>query len=421
MNRLKQPINILKTLGLMALFIMSVNVQSEKYPNLADTPPMGWNSWNTFACNIDEDLIKGIADIMLSSGMKDAGYEYINLDDCWHGERDENGFIQADKKRFPSGIKALADYVHSKGLKIGIYSDAGDETCGGKPGSNGFEYQDALQYARWNIDYLKYDWCKTENLNAAGAYRTMRDALTAAKRPIVLSICEWGDNKPWLWGEEMGHLWRTTGDIIDCWDCEVDHGSWSSWGILRILDMQEGLRQYAGPGHWNDPDMMEVGNSMSVNEDRAHFSIWSMLSAPLLAGNDLRSMSKEARDTLTNKDIIALNQDALGIQAFKYKTEGELEYWFKPLENKSWGFMVLNRGEKAQKVSFNWKKENVEDPFFPTSGPKYKTVFKNSRYSITDLWSKESKGTTAKESMFDVAGHDVVVYRLDKIALNDDH
>ena len=184
--------------------------------------------------------------------------------------------IQPDPERFPSGMKALADYVHSLGLKIGIYSDAGWKTCAGKPGSRGYEFQDALTYAEWGIDYLKYDWCNTEELSAEGAYLTMRDALYAAGRPIVFSICEWGDNEPWEWAAELGHLWRTTGDIIDCFDCEIGHGSWSSWGILRILDKQEGLRQYAGPGHWNDPDMMEVGNSMSVNEDRAHFSMWAM-------------------------------------------------------------------------------------------------------------------------------------------------
>ena len=401
--------------------LLAVQVNAKKFDGLAETPPMGWKSWNTFACAINEDLIKDMANVMVSSGMKDVGYEYINIDDCWHGERDSDGFIQVDKKRFPSGMKALADYVHSKGLKLGIYSDAGDKTCGGKPGSNGYEYQDALQYSRWGVDYLKYDWCNTENLKAEGAYRTMRDALFAAERPVVLSICEWGDNKPWLWGKEMGHLWRTTGDIIDCWDCEVDHGTWSSWGIMRILDMQDGLRKYAGPGHWNDPDMMEVGNSMSVNEDRAHFSIWAMLAAPLIAGNDLRVMTEEAKKTLTNKDIIAINQDKLGVQAFKYKVDHELEYWFKPLADKSWAMMILNRGEKAQKVTFDWKKEDVVDPDFPVVGNKYKTNFINSRYQITDLWKKQSLGITDKALSVEVPSHAVVVYRLDKQILKDKH
>lgn len=398
--------------------LLTSQVHANKFENLADTPPMGWNSWNTFACDINEDLIKEMADVMVSSGMKDVGYEYINLDDCWHGERDENGFIQVDSERFPSGMKALADYVHSKGLKIGIYSDAGDKTCALKPGSNGFEYQDALQYARWDIDYLKYDWCHTENLNAEGAYRTMRDALASAKRPVVLSMCEWGGNEPWLWGKDIGHLWRTTGDIIDCWDCEVDHGTWSSWGIMRILDMQDGLRKYAGPGHWNDPDMMEVGNSMSVNEDRAHFSIWAMLAAPLIAGNDLRNMSEDAREILTNKNIIAINQDKLGVQAFKHKVEGDIEYWFKPLADKSWAMMILNRGEKAKDINFDWKNEVVVDADFPAEGSKYETNFSNSRYKITNLWSNASEGTTNNATSVTVPSHDVIVYRLDKVIVD---
>src|SRR5690606_7123631 len=203
---------------------------AQKHPDLAKTPPMGWNSWNTFACNVNEKMIRDMADAMVKSGMKDAGYEYINIDDCWHGQRDAQGNIQVDKQKFPSGMKALADYVHSKGLKIGIYSDAGNTTCAGYPGSRGYEYQDALTYAEWGIDYLKYDWCDTENINPIGAYSTMRDALAKTGRPILFSICEWGDNKPWEWAGDVGHAWRTTGDIYPCWDCELNWGSWSSWG-----------------------------------------------------------------------------------------------------------------------------------------------------------------------------------------------
>ncbi|WP_018014037.1 glycoside hydrolase family 27 protein [Teredinibacter turnerae] len=406
----------MKTIVILALLpFVSLSALADKFEGLALSPPMGWNSWNTFGCDIDEGLIKTIADKMVASGMRDAGYQYVNIDDCWHGERDENGFIQPDKTRFPSGIKALADYVHNKGLKLGIYSDAGDKTCGGRPGSNGHEYQDAIQYARWGIDYLKYDWCNTENLSAPGAYRTMRDALAAAGRPVVLSICEWGDNKPWLWGKEMGHLWRTTGDIINCWDCEVDHGSWSSWGILRILDMQQGLRQYAGPDHWNDPDMMEVGNGMSEHEDRAHFSIWAMLAAPLIAGNDLRSMSKSTQKILTHSEVIAVNQDALGVQAFKYKTQNDVEIWFKPLQDKQWAMMILNRGDKKAGVSFDWRNENVVDPDFPGNGQFYTAGFANSRYKIFDLWANKSAGTTKSSLRVSVEPHAVKLYRLEKI------
>jgi alpha-galactosidase len=385
-------------------------VSAQKFEELAQTPPMGWNSWNTFACNIDEKLIRETVEVMVSSGMKDAGYQYVNMDDCWHGERDERGFIQPDPERFPSGIKALADYVHSLGLKLGIYSDAGWKTCAGKPGSRGYEFQDALTYAEWGIDYLKYDWCNTEELNAKGAYLTMRDALYAAGRPIVFSICEWGDNDPWEWAPEMGHLWRTTGDIIDCFDCEISHGSWSSRGILPILDLQEGLREYAGPGHWNDPDMMEVGNAMSVNEDRAHFSMWAMLAAPLIAGNDLRDMTPETIGILTNKEVIAVNQDTLGIQAMKYRDEGDLEIWFKPLQGGDWAMAILNRGRTPEQVTFDWAREHVND-----DSTGHRAEFDSTRYGVRDLWSGENLGATETPHGFAVPGRDVRVLRLTRV------
>lgn len=223
-----QKITRLAALVVAGLCLLGTQAQAKKFEHLAQTPPMGWNSWNNFGCDVDEKLIKETADYMVSSGMKDAGYEYVNIDDCWHGERDANGFIQADPERFPSGIKALADYVHSKGLKFGIYSDAGWTTCGGKPGSRGYEFQDAQMYAKWGVDYLKYDWCATDGLKAEGAYQTMREAIHKAGRPMVFSICEWGDNQPWEWAKPIGHLWRTTGDIYNCFDCEYDHGTWSS-------------------------------------------------------------------------------------------------------------------------------------------------------------------------------------------------
>src|SRR5690606_38582636 len=231
-------------------FAFSTSASAKKFEQLAKTPPLGWNSWNTFACNVDEKMIREMADAMVKSGMKDAGYEYINIDDCWHGERDANGNIQVNKKTFPSGMKALADYVHSKGLKIGIYSDAGNTTCAGYPGSRGYEYQDARTYAEWGIDYLKYDWCDTDNINPIGAYTTMRDALAKTDRPILFSICEWGDNKPWEWAKDVGHAWRTTGDIYPCWNCDHNRGSWSSLGVLKILDIRDlrVLRKAAGPG-----------------------------------------------------------------------------------------------------------------------------------------------------------------------------
>ena len=241
-------------------------------------------------------------------------------------------------------MKALPDYIHSKGLKFGIYSDAGWKTCGGRPGSRGYEYQDAQKYAEWEVDYLKYDWCNTEELNAHGAYLTMRDALYAAGHPIVFSICEWGNNKPWEWAKDVGHLWRISGDIAVIFNGEEGHGNWTSWGVLQILDMRKDIRKYAGPDHWNDFDMMEVGNGMSVSEDRAHFSLWCMMASPLMAGNDLRNMSDETLKILTNKEVIAINQDPLGIQGFKYFKEDDWEIWAKPLENDELALCFLNRG-----------------------------------------------------------------------------
>ncbi|WP_181307494.1 glycoside hydrolase family 27 protein [Rufibacter sp. XAAS-G3-1] len=396
-----------------ATFLLSLSAFSQgnnytqnykKYEGLAMTPPMGWNSWNKFACNVDEKLIRETADAMVSSGMKAAGYEYINIDDCWHGDRDSLGFIHADPKRFPSGMKALADYVHSKGLKLGIYSDAGSQTCGGRPGSRGYEFQDAQMYANWGIDYLKYDWCNTEGLKAEGAYKTIAAALQKAGRPVVLSICEWGTDKPWEWGPAVGHLWRTTGDIYNCFDCVEDHGTWKSWGVMQILDKQEGLRQYAGPGHWNDPDMLEVGNGMAVNEDRAHFTMWSMLAAPLIAGNDLRKMSKETVAILTDQEVLAINQDKLGVQGLRYLVKDSLETWVKPLEGGKWAVTFLNRAKTPQKVTFDWKKTPITDDLSKRELNGGKTDYK-----IRDVWTKKSQGTTKKAFEATVPAHDVVL------------
>ncbi|HJQ30760.1 MAG TPA: glycoside hydrolase family 27 protein [Pyrinomonadaceae bacterium] len=399
-----------RILLLLLLLLFARGAYGQKFEQLAKTPPMGWNSWNKFGCNVSEALIRETADAMVSSGMKDAGYVYVNIDDCWHGQRDAQGFIHEDPKRFPSGMKALADYVHSKGLKLGIYSDAGWKTCGGHPGSRGHEFQDALVYAGWGVDYLKYDWCNTEGLKAEGAYLTMRDALYAAGRPVVFSICEWGTDKPWDWGPKMGHLWRTTGDIYNCFDCIKDHGTWKQFGVLAILDMQKGLREHAGPGHWNDPDMLEVGNGMSVNEDRAHFSMWAMLAAPLIAGNDLRSMSAETRAVLTNREVIAVNQDALGVQGFQYSAKDGVEVWFKPLEGGDWAVAFLNRNASPRKVSFDWKNEKVSDAL-----SKRDARFDSDAYTLRDLWAGRDAGDTRRALGKEVPAHDLLMLRLKKM------
>jgi alpha-galactosidase len=391
-----------------AVIVAPVTASAQKFDDLAKTPQMGWNSWNRFACNIDEKLIRETADAMVKTGLKDAGYQYINIDDCWHGARDASGNIQPDPQRFPNGIKAVADYVHARGLKLGIYSDVGNTTCGGRPASRGHEYQDAQTYAAWGVDYLKYDWCDSKNINAVGAYTTMRDALRTANRPILFSICEWGDNKPWEWAPEVGHSWRTTGDIYPCWDCEMSHGSWSALGVLRILDKQAGLRKYSGPGHWNDMDMLEVGMGMTEIEDRAHFSIWAMMDSPLILGNDLRNMPKGVHEIVGNREVIAINQDPLGVQALRFYNQGSVELWAKPMANDEWAFMILNRGEAPLTYHYDWQQHAIGDDL-----SKREVDFKKTNYTWRDAWSGKT-GDTAHRLDVTVPAHGVVLLRLKK-------
>jgi len=384
---------------------------AQKFPGIAETPPMGWNSWNKFGCDVSEKLIRDTADAMASSGLRDAGYVYINLDDCWQGQRDADGFIQPDPVRFPSGMKALADYVHARGLKLGIYSDAGAQTCAKRAGSQGHEYQDAKQYARWGVDYLKYDWCNTgegkAQRNPREAYATMRDAIHAAGRPMVFSICEWGDNQPWEWAGNVGHLWRTTGDITHCWQCEEGHGSWSSLGVLNILDKQGPLRKYAKPGQWNDPDMLEVGLLPSAGENRAHFSMWAMLAAPLIFGADVPSMPAEVRNILANRDVIAVDQDPLGIQGFAFYKAPGVEYWAKPLVNGDWAIAFLNRSDTPLKIEHDWRKHNIGDDVSGRNADFGKTV-----YEVRDLWAGKKAGTTEALLKVQLPARDIVMLRL---------
>jgi alpha-galactosidase len=359
---------------------------------LAKTPPMGWNSWNKFGCNVSEKLIKEMADAMVTSGMRDAGYVYLVIDDCWQIDRDAQGNILPDAQRFPSGMKSLADYVHAKGLKFGIYSDAGTLTCQKRPGSRGYEFQDARQYAAWGVDYLKYDWCSTSTQNAQASYSIMRDALLKAGRPIVFSICEWGTAKPWLWAKDVGNLWRTTGDIQDCWDCKRD---WGGMGVVHILDLQDGLESYAGPGHWNDPDMLEVGNGgMTTTEYRAHFSLWCLLSAPLMAGNDLRSMPAEIKEILTNREVIALDQDPLGLQGRRVKREGDREVWAKQLADGGRAVVLFNRGPKTAELSVSWS-----DIGYPS----------HLSADVRDLWAGKDLGKLSGRFSAEVPSHGVTM------------
>jgi len=365
----------MKKIAFLFLMLSSVVLFAQK-PDLAKTPPMGWNSWNKFACNVSEKLIKEAADAMISTGMKDAGYEYIVIDDCWQIKRDEQGNIVADPERFPSGIKALADYVHSKGLKFGLYSDAGTGTCQNRPGSSTFEEKDAKQYAAWGVDYLKYDWCNTNGLNQQVQYTKMGKALEASGRDIVFSMCEWGGSNPWYWAKDVAHLWRSTGDIQDCWDCKRD---WGGMGWTLILDQQEGLEKYAGPGHWNDPDMLEVGNGgMKDNENRSHFSFWCLLAAPLMAGNDIMNMSDATKEILTNKEAIAVNQDVLGIQGSKKLDEGNFEVWVKPLKGGDYAVILFNRGDPTVNVNVKWADFGIKGKF------KARDLWKKSDIGVVD-------------------------------------
>lgn len=402
----------MKQLIAFLIFTLSLSLSAQKFEGLALTPPMGWNSWNKFACDVNEAKIREVADAMVSTGMKDAGYEYVVIDDCWHGERDAQGFITANAERFPAGIKALSDYIHSKGLKFGIYSCAGSKTCGGHPGSQGHEFQDAITYASWGVDYLKYDWCYTGKRNAEEAYTTMSQALRAAGRPVVFSLCEWGDNKPWDWAKPVGHLWRTTGDIYNCFDCVKDNGSWKAWGTMQILDKQDGLRQFAGPDHWNDPDMLEVGNGLSVNEARAHFTMWCMLAAPLIAGNDLRSMTKETLGVLSNREAIAINQDSLGIQCFRHEVKDSVETWLKPLQNGRWALCFLNRSIRPKSISMDWKVFSVKDPL---NGLEINTTG-SQVWQLLDVWQPTPKKlmNTKKPLVATIPGHDVLCLKVFK-------
>ncbi|HZY71547.1 MAG TPA: alpha-galactosidase [Edaphobacter sp.] len=383
--------------SLLVLVLMAPAAGHALENGLARTPPMGWNSWNKYACKgINEAVVRETADAMASNGMKDAGYQYVIVDDCWASGRDAEGNIVVDKDKFPSGIKALADYIHSKGLKFGIYTDAGTMTCAKRPGSIGHEYQDARQYAAWGVDYLKEDWCNTlPGQNSESSYTLMRDALKASGRPILFSICEWGSTKPWLWAGSIGNMWRSTPDIQDCWDCKRD---WGGSGVTQILDMMNGLESYAGPGHWNDPDMLEVGNSgLTTTENRAHFSMWALLAAPLLAGNDIEHMSADTKEILLNKEVIAIDQDALGQQGRRVKKTGDLEVWSKQLADGGRAVALLNRGKETAKIDVAWS-----DIGYPNSVSA----------SVRDLWAKKDVGRKTGGYSAEVPSHGVVMVRV---------
>ncbi|MET3986885.1 alpha-galactosidase [Streptomyces sp. PvR034] len=361
------------------------------------TPPMGFNNWNSTHCRAEfnESMVKGIADLFVAKGLKAAGYQYVNLDDCWAlPNRNAQGDLVADPARFPNGITAVADYVHGKGLKFGIYTSAGTKTCdtAGFPGGLGHEQQDANLFASFGVDYLKYDNCNNQGVDAKKRYTAMRDALRNTGRPIVFSLCEWGQNQPWNWAADVGHLWRTTGDIGD---------SWSS--MINIAHANQGLAQYAGPGHWNDPDMLEVGNGgMTAVEYRTHFSLWSMMAAPLLIGSDLRKASAETFATLSNADVIALDQDPLGRQGTVVSSSGGLVVMVKELQNGDRAVSLTNETGSTATVSTTMDALGIGG---------------RAPYSLKDLWTKATSTTDGPGLSASVPPHATTVYRISPGAL----
>lgn len=384
----------------LVLVLLPLLAAAQKFENLALTPPMGWNSWNRFQCEgLNEQVVRETADALLRTGMREAGYEYIVLDDCWQIGRDSAGNIVADPKKFPSGIKALADYLHGKGFKFGLYSCAGTMTCAKRPGSRGYEFADARQYAAWGVDYVKYDWCHTSTQDARESYTLMSEALRKAGRPVVFSLCEWGLSKPWNWARPVGHLWRTTGDIQNSWNVpDAKEGKVWGGGVIINLDMQQGLEGYAGPGHWNDPDMLEVGNGvLTPDENQAHFSLWCMLAAPLMAGNDIRRMDPATLRILTNPEAIAIDQDPLGKQGYKLKDYGEQEVYVKPLANGDTAVCFFNRSSLPWKLRADWTELGFRETLF-----------------LRDAWAHKNLGTTAGPLTATLPGHAVLLLRLSK-------
>jgi len=356
---------------------------------------MGWNSWNHFAAKIDDATVRAQADAMVASGLRDAGYRYINIDDTWEGERNAQGVIHSNAK-FPD-MKALADYVHSKGLKLGIYSSPGAKTCAGFAGSEGHEVQDAQTYAKWGIDYLKYDLCSLgDRMRAAGsaekaqameleAYRKMDAALKATGRPIVYSLCQYGYAQVWRWGGSVGgNLWRTTGDISDRYS-----------SMIRIGLGQAGLAKYAKPGNWNDPDMLEVGNGgMNPLEYRTHMSLWAILAAPLLAGNDLTKMTPETLAILGNREVIAIDQDPAGRQGDRVQAEGPLEVWARPLADGGKAVALMNTSDLPADVSVDFAVLGIKKPV-----------------KARDVWAAKDLGAIRRFSA-QTPPHGVVLLRL---------
>ncbi len=382
---------ILASLGFAIIFLAgSASAQSSK---LALTPPMGWNTWYAFGCHDTEAEVRAAADAMVSNGMKAGGYEYVDLDDCWQGKRDAKGFIHPNK-RFPD-MKGLADYIHSLGLKFGIYSSPGPTTCGGNPGSYGHEVQDAETYAKWGVDLLKYDWCnggevyKPDQLQAA--YEKMHKAILRAGRPMVYNLCEYGMEAPWLWGSSVGaNSWRTTMDVSN----RIDYQEYAR--MMFVGFGQAGLQRYAGLSHWNDPDYLQIGNrGLDLNEDKTQMSLWCLLAAPLFSSTDLTRLTPAQLAILTNPEVIAVDQDHEGIQGHRVSQVGPVEVWAKPLSGGRMAVGLFNSGESPLPASAN-----------------FSAVGFSQAVRVRNLWKRKELGVFEKSFKAMVPKHGVLMIEI---------
>jgi len=426
MDQLKHFFQFMAFYSGAILFLFIVLIFFKSVPSLsledncAKTPPMGWNSWNTFQLDIHEELVKGVTDVMIETGMRDAGYQYVCIDDGWMLEvLDQEEKLIVNDNKFPSGLKALGDYIHKQGLKFGLYLDAGVKTCGGFAGSYGHEELHAQQFADWGVDFIKIDFCFTHSrclenpdcrkdngpIHAYKGhevfYKKWYQAIQKTGRPIVISICEWGWDEPWEWGHKWGHMFRTTGDIRDSWGTNYlelpQVGKWVLGPWIGLLDRQIGLEPYNGPGHWNDPDMMIVGmKNLNNQEYRAQFTMWCILAAPLIAGNDIRNMNSMTIETLTNPEVIAVNQDPLGRQGTRIRKNGDLEVWAKPLKDNEWAVALFNRSGDNADITVFW--EDLE-------------LSPNTLIKVRDLWEKSDIGSFTRSFSEIVPYHSTLLFK----------
>lgn len=380
-------------LGLTMIVILLAGSASAQKAQLAVTPPLGWNTWYAFGCQVTEAEVKATVDAMASNGMKAAGYEYVSLDDCWQGERDSEGHIHSNN-RFPD-MKALADYIHSRGFKFGIYSSPGPKTCGGYAGSYGHENEDAQTYAGWGVDFLKYDWCSAREVykpdQIEAAYEKMHHAILMTGRPMIYSLCEYGMAAPWKWGPTVGaNLWRTTDDVSN----KIDFQEYAR--MMFVGFGQEGLQAFAGPGHWNDPDFLQIGNrGLGLDEDKTQMTLWSLLAAPLFSSADVTKLSAAQLAVLTNREIIAIDQDPKGVQGHRVSQAGPVQVWAKPLSGGGTAVGLINSGESSFPASVNFSDIGYSNPV-----------------RVRDIWEQKDLGVFKNGYTTMVPKHGVVLIEI---------